>query len=211
MVKMFDKTFTAKQQRQDQNLQAIQDMESVALQRLLPMTEQKDTKVSQRERVKAKRLRETYLDQDFNKNKGPDIFLFITLKPLYYLNVEKVQHVYLPKPQIRERLSNVEIKERLQQLVREVQEEIGLSYKFRNIFKRDGSKVWDLYDMYTGDNLFFISSKDTFIGLDAASEKYPGGMKKLLTAVISQSNPRWPSLKNHWSITYPSTLALHPI
>lgn len=187
MVKTFDKTFTAHQQKKDQNLQAIHELESISLQRLLPMTNMPSNKVSQRERVKAKKLRNIYAGSEHINTKEEDVILFVTLKPLYYLNVEKLQHLYMPKPMLKELMPTTQIKEMLHETIRQVQEEIGLTYKFRNIFKKDGTRVWDIYDLCAADKLFFITSKDSFIGVQAALEKYPKGMKKFMGTVKFKS------------------------
>ena len=182
-MKTFSERFKAKEQKQHTNLLEIQLIENKSLKKLLPIIGLPAHKMSQRERVKVTRLKEVYPEFSLPSKQDEHCLLFITLGPLYYLNVEKFKYTYRPKPAAKPLMKESSIKKELQELTKLLQEELGLTAKFKNIFKKDGTKVTDIYQLCEGDITFFISSKDFFIGVEAALKKHPQGMFKFFKEV----------------------------
>ena len=73
--------------------------------------------------------------------------LFIGLSSLYYLNVDKLKYMYLPKPKELQMTGDTDDKLRLASFIRQLQELLGLNYKYRNLFRKDGSKIELIQDM----------------------------------------------------------------
>lgn len=141
--------------------------------------------MSQRERQKVSRLKDAFPEHFPIPQPEDEFILFVTLNPLYYLNVEKFKYFYTLRPLAKNLMKESVIKEKLSELTKNLQEKMGLNPKFKNIFTKDGKKVMTLYDLYQGGTTFFISSKDFFVGINEALKKHPVGMLKFLKEVFS--------------------------
>lgn len=197
-MKTFSERFKTNEQKPLLNSRGIPVIESASLKKLLPIVQKPVNKMSQRERQKVSKLSDVFSGKGSDGLPKHDFLLFVTLGPLYYSNVERFKHTYIPRPTAKSLLKESVIKEKLVEFTKKVQEELGLNPKFKNIFTKDGTKIRNIYELCEGETTFFVSSMDFFIGCDAALKKYPEGMSKFLTEVVLADSSS-PSLSYRWS------------
>lgn len=166
MMKTLKNRFTSSEQKEKTNIKEVKLLEERSAKKLIDLIKEPFEKLSQRERAKAARLKEK-LNVDGQSTVG-ELLLIIAISPLYHLNVEKMRYSYFPKPKVKQNMREQDIKMGLLECIKQMQEMVGLTDKFRNLFNSQGTKIHTLYELVEGETTFFLSSTSRFSGIKAS-------------------------------------------
>ena len=79
-----------------------------------------------------------------------------------------MRYSYFPKPKVKQNMREQDIKMGLLECIKQMQEMVGLTDKFRNLFNSQGTKIHTLYELVEGETTFFLSSTSRFSGIKAS-------------------------------------------
>jgi hypothetical protein len=187
MTETFCERFKATEQKQDSNLLEIKLLEESALKKLLPLAEQPLERLSQRERLKVSRLRAAFPEQtkinsytSSQKNvssttradtasrsnqREQKLLLILALGNLFKTDVHKLRYTYYPRPILNPIEREDELKKRMNSIIVDLREKLGLAESYRNLFTKAGLRVQNIADFAQGEYTFFLSPMTTWNGL----------------------------------------------
>ena len=135
-------------------------MEEKAIKKLSTLTEVPLEHLSQKERLKASRVRETMLDLKPTKtvrSETAKLQLIVPFSPILKSTLQRISYCLINRPKIPLNLNNEQIKKRLLDFVDSLIQKMALPDSFRNLFSKDGKKITTIVEIVEGDYTFFLT------------------------------------------------------
>ena len=148
------------EQKQALNLQEIKLLEDKGLKKLSSLTKIPLEQLSQKERLKATRVRETMKETKEASEPQTDTLqlqLIVAFSPILKSALQKISYCLIDRPKIPYGLNREEVKHLLTELIDKLRAKMALPFSFRNLFTKDGSRVTSICDVIEGDYTFFFS------------------------------------------------------
>ena len=148
------------------------------------------SKLSQKEKFKLARLSQAFPNVFHESKNNTNLMLIVVLGPLYLTKSHKLQYTYYERPVVRNKITMLQSKLKLVEVVADLRSILSLGKQFSNIFTKDGSKIYSIIDFLQNDNLYILTSMNSFKGLEHAENINQPTPAKLVSDVIYRSSCR---------------------
>jgi hypothetical protein len=135
-------------------------MEEKGIQKLGELTRIPLEKLSQKERLKASRVKETIkelLPKNSEADKFPQLQLIVPFSPILKSSLQKISYCLIDRPKISPGLNRDETKQLLVELIEKLRVKMALPMSFRNLFTKNCQRVTSICEVIEGDYTFFLT------------------------------------------------------
>lgn len=156
----FISKFKTTEEKQALNLKDIKLIEERGIKKLSALTEIPLEKLSQKERLKASRVRETMAEQNTQSSqptRQPQLQLIVPFSPILKSSLQRISYCLIDRPTLPQNLNNEQIKKRFVDLVETLRRKMALPESFRNLYSKNGKKLSTIVEVIEGDYTFFLT------------------------------------------------------
>lgn len=135
-------------------------MEEKGIKKLGELTRVPLEKLSQKERLKASRVRESIKELMPHKqevDKFPQLQLIVPFSPILKSSLQRISYCLIDRPKIVSGLNRDETKQLLVEYIEKLRIKMALPISFRNLFTKNCQRVTTICDVIEGDYTFFLS------------------------------------------------------
>lgn len=140
-------------------------MEEQGIKKLHHITNMSIEQLSQKERLKAGRVRETMNDIELTNqqlkngkdNNKVQLQLVIAFSPILKSSLQRIQYCLIDRPTMPANLNKEQIRRRFVDLVSTLRDKLSLPSSYRNLYNKNGKKLSTIVQVAEGDYSFFIS------------------------------------------------------
>lgn len=173
MDKAFFNHFKASELKQQSNLLEVKHREQSSLIKLSYLKDTPENQLTQKLRAKRSKLVKDF-PKLFKSSKSDQTILVVSLSPLFFLNVDRVNYCYMRRPVASDSMKKQDVIQLLENFKADLRKEMHASRKYKYLFDRQGGEYLNIYDVINGSSTLFISPLPTIKSIEEELARFGG-------------------------------------